>query len=77
MSKKIIDFLKLLTDKEDMHKNNDSIDLSKYPSLSIEDIKEGEGTYEDWSCKTEELINLFFKIDCDRTYENAPFYQRV
>ena len=76
ISRKIIDFLRLLTDSDDMFKNSDSIDLTKYPALNLEDIN--EGLWKDWAFKTEDLIISFFSIDGNnRTYENAPFYERT
>ena len=61
---------------ETMFKNSDSIDLTKYPALNLEDIN--EGLWKDWAFKTEDLIISFFSIDGNnRTYENAPFYERT
>ena len=73
---KIIDFLRLLTDEEDMYKDIDDIDLKKYPALDIEDIN--GGGWKDWAFQTADLITIFFNIPGrNRSYDEAPFYERT
>jgi len=78
IGEKILSFLTLLNDKDDRNKDGCKLDLSKYSSLTTEDI---EGHWKNWSFTLEKYFIEYFGKENFKGlgYENTNtlFYERT